>query len=245
MGVFRGAMNRNGCAAGFADHTVDWTLCTSGLQRAGADVLHLLDCDFPVQVADTCAEIIAVSVTGGLETGFTRALIEELEANATVMTAANLHARLMRRGGAVALFYKERWGRESCVLRRLDDACVQSEREDGTREGKRILVGVAVQENLDVQMITTWLSSLNGPGGMEIEVSGLWDDFLMFTVPIEVWTQLPTESEWVYIVGVAGGNKMLVNKMLVNKMLVNKMLVNKMLVNKMLVNKMLVNKSAM
>jgi hypothetical protein len=130
-----------------------------------------------------------------------RGLIEELKDNTGVMTAANLHGRLMRKSGAGAPFYKERWNRKSCVLRRLDDASMQSKSEDGSREGKRILVGVAVQEDLDVQTLTTWLSS----GGMEIEVSGLWDNFLMLTVPIEVWTQLPTGSEWVYIAAVAGG----------------------------------------
>jgi hypothetical protein len=204
--MVRGAVNKHG--RGLQGSALDWTLCAANLQLAGADVLHFLDCGDVAWVGDTCAEIIATATNGGVDTQFMRGLIGELKDNTGVMTAANLHGRLMRKNGAGVPFYKERWGRKSCVLRRLDDTSVQSKSEDGSREGKRILVGVAVQEDLDVQTLTTWLSSC----GVEIEVSGLWDNFLMLTVPIEVWTQLPTGSKWVYIAAVAGGNKMHANR---------------------------------
>jgi hypothetical protein len=196
-------VNENGALEG---QVVDWTLCATLLQQAQADVVHLMDCGYPVEVADGVAEVVTATAGAENREGWLRALIEELKANKTVMTAAGLHGRLMRRVEDGVPFYAERVGvgRKSAVLRRVDGTVQTTEKNEGKDVGMRILVGVSVKENVDVASLKVWLS-LNVPDGVEIEVNGIWVNFLMFTVPIEVWTQLPRKSEWVYIAAVQGG----------------------------------------
>jgi hypothetical protein len=203
-------VNEDGALEG---QVVDWTLCATLLQQAQADVVHLMDCGYPVEVADGVAEVVTATAGAENREGWLRALIEELKANKTVMTAAGLHGRLMRREGDGVPFYAVRvdGGRKPAVLMPVDGTVQTTEKREGKDVGKRILVGVSVKENVDVASLKVWLSS-NVPDSVEIEVSGVWVNSLMLTVPIEVWTQLPGVSEWVHIAAVEGGNKMLVNK---------------------------------
>jgi hypothetical protein len=222
-GRFSGAVNNTGALEGA---TANWTSSTSSLQVVEADVLHILDCCYVAQASKGFAEVLAATSAtelagSDIDTSFTKALINELKAASShIVTAAQIHGRLMRgmkpNGLQYTPYHAARDGWASCKLRRMEDT-VQSKDKGKAGDDKRILVGVTVNESLqpaDVEKIKNWL--LTGVPdvvkGMDIELSGLWDTtstFLTFTVPIEVWTQLPADSAWIYIATVSSGNNML------------------------------------
>jgi hypothetical protein len=229
-----GALNSTGDA--LVEPTVNWTHSVSGLDFAQADVLHILDCCYADQAATGSAEVLAATSAvekagSDLDTSFTKALITELQRSSTgIMSAARLHGELMRSKDDTSLlatpYYAERTGRASCTLRRMQAHGQYHGKSvvpgsQGKRKAKtdetRIIVGVTVKETLgrrDVDGIKKWLL-IQVPGvvtGLDIELSGLWDthsNYLQFTVPIEIWTQLPTDSAWVYVATVTSGNKLL------------------------------------
>jgi hypothetical protein len=207
-GRFSGAVNNTGALEGA---TANWTSSTSSLQVVEADVLHILDCCYAAQASKGFAEVLAATSAtelagSDIDTSFTKALINELKAASShIVTAAQIHGRLMRgmkpNGLQYTPYHAARDGWASCKLRRMEDT-VQSKDKGKAGDDKRILVGVTVNESLQPTDVK----------GMDIELSGLWDTtstFLTFTVPIEVWTQLPADSAWIYIATVNSGNKML------------------------------------
>jgi hypothetical protein len=214
--------------------TLNWTHYAHRLTYTKADVLHILDCDYPDQVVNGDAEVIAASSPMDVEqTGvdadmcFTQALIANLRrvSDGTV-TAANLHGRLMRGTHGMNLrgtpFYAERWRRKSCVLQRmqghgqLDKGKLHAPIGD---DATRILVGVTLHETIsldEIYELKYWLreqlpADANLPD-VRIELSGLWNRFtkyIQLTIPVEVWTQLPSDSAWVYVAMVKSGNRLI------------------------------------
>jgi hypothetical protein len=233
-GTFRGALNSNKKA--LVEPTLNWTHCTQALEHAEADVLHILDCSYAAQVAAGYAEVLAATsasekADSNLNTSFTKALITELEQSYDdVMSVAHLHGTLMRAGEHKGFwytpYYGERKGRDSCTIRRMQPqgqyhgkSMIQGSKGKGKvkTDDTRVLVGVNVKETFsraDVDGMKKWLLTQvpDFVTGLDIELSGLWDthsNYLQFTIPIEIWTQLPEDSAWAYVATVTSGNKLL------------------------------------
>jgi hypothetical protein len=155
--------------------TLNWTHCANRLRYAESDILHILDCDYPDQVVNDEAEVIAAKspidgerASVDVDMCFTQALIANLRrvSDGTV-SAANLHGRLMRGTHGMDLrgtpFYAEKWRRTSCVLQRMqghgqpDKGKLHAPIGD---DDTRILVGVTLHETMslvEIYELEYWL----------------------------------------------------------------------------------------
>jgi hypothetical protein len=165
------------------------------------------------------AEVVASNSNAG-DPGFMEALITELKAG-RMMTAANLHGRLVRNRERLGMdtmpFYAARHTvtPRSCVIHPTAHDPKKTNPNPNEDGSTRILAGVHVDEVIDALDMKRWLATLVLPTGLEIEMSGVFGKYVQFTLPVEVWTQLTSRElgedgeAWRFVGVVEGGNELM------------------------------------
>jgi hypothetical protein len=189
-----------------------------------------MDCCCAAEAVSDGAELIAASSASesanpDKDAYFTKALITHLkQAAQDRMTVATLHANLIEQRESLKIYHLPYY----CLGQRTTSVVLQ--KLEGNQKGKapvktpiikkdstRILLTVYVDETMvqgQTDSIKKWLLNLIPPSfkNINIKLEGTWDtssSLLLFSVPIQVWTQLPDNQAWTFVGMVESNNKLL------------------------------------
>jgi hypothetical protein len=224
--VLRGAVNPT--TGGLLGNTLDWYSTQLASNSWECDVLQVMDCCFAAEAVTADAEVLAATSTvdiaaADVTTCFTKALITELRrASSEITSVATLHAEMMRNRQALKLQYSpiitERRGRPSIILQKLGGGGHRRHLQPKIApDGPRILLTAHLEEPIsknDCEAIKKWLLSQvpTVVTGMQVTLEGAWktqSSLLLFSVPIEVWTQIADHSAWSFVAVVNSTNGLL------------------------------------
>ncbi|KAF9695314.1 hypothetical protein EKO04_007111 [Ascochyta lentis] len=209
-------------------NTLKWNDVVEVFEGCEADVLHIMDCCYAAEAAIPYAEMLAATsatemASSDIATSFTRALIEQLKRFSSSGTSvANLFSHMMAERKALKLTYTPVYDprpgeKPSIFLKPKGSSVKKNVITQATGKSPRILLTAHLEASLnpgDVNELEKWMTTFipKTVQNVQVKLEGFFDadsGVMLFTVPIDIWSQLEPSGAFTYVGVVHSRNRLL------------------------------------